>query len=135
MPTMLLKKKIPKLNLVNLINSDQLNYNELSEQNLIILNELKVIPQGLSTILNEHIENGGMLAIIPSAEINQSSYQQLFSSLNLSSLQQKQEEELKITNINFRIRCTKMCSTNKLKISTTQKSLLITRLQTPAIKF
>ena len=86
---------------LNLINSDQLNYNELSEQNLIILNELKVIPQGLSTILNEHIENGGMLAIIPSAEINQSSYRQLFSSLNLSSLQQKQEEELKITNINF----------------------------------
>lgn len=86
---------------LNLINSDQLNYNELSEQNLIILNELKTIPQGLSTILNEHIENGGMLAIIPSVEINQSSYQQLFSSLNLSSLQQKQEEELKITNINF----------------------------------
>ena len=86
---------------LNLINSNQLNYNELAEQNLIILNELKTIPQGLETILNKHIENGGMLIIIPSQEINKNSYQQFSNSLGTSSFQQKQTEELKITSINF----------------------------------
>ncbi|MBW2962786.1 BatA domain-containing protein [Mesonia aestuariivivens] len=96
-------KKIFNQDEFNLITtqSNQINYNKLSHQNLIILNELKSIPQGLANILSKHLENGGSLSIIPAETINEASYNRLFNALNLSRYQKKQTEELKITNINF----------------------------------
>ncbi len=83
------------------VTENQIDYNQLEDQNLIILNELKSIPSGLGSILQKHIENGGFITVIPSAESNLSSYQTLFSSLQLGNFNPKIEQELKITQINF----------------------------------
>ena len=80
---------------------NQLNYNDLEKQNLIVLNELKSIPNSLITALNLFKNNGGNLLIIPSDDITLSSYNQLlknFNSINFSSLNTQGK---RITKINF----------------------------------
>ena len=45
---------------------DQLNYNEIDDQNLVVLNELDNIPVSLINSLNTFKSNGGSILIIPS---------------------------------------------------------------------
>lgn len=77
------------------------DYNSIQYQDLIILNELDKIPPSLSSSLNEFIENGGNMVIIPSRNSNQTSYKSFFKNLNLGTIRPIQEKELKITTINF----------------------------------
>ena len=56
---------------------NQLNYNLLESQNLIILNELNTIPSALTVALNQFTEQGGVIIVIPSKSIIQSSYNDL----------------------------------------------------------
>lgn len=75
---------------------EQLNYNEIEEQNLIVLNELDNIPVSLINSLNSFINNGGSILIIPSNNITLNSYNQLFnynSTLN--------NTEKRVTTINY----------------------------------
>ena len=78
-----------------------LNYNSIPEQNLIILNELKTIPVALTTALNAFTNNGGKLLIIPSNDISLNSYNQLFTTYNLPTINKINTQEKRITNINF----------------------------------
>lgn len=80
---------------------NQLNYNDIDNQNLIILNELKTIPNSLITALNSFKNDGGNLLIIPSDNINISSYNQLFTYYNLIKYLLLNKQEKKITKINF----------------------------------
>lgn len=79
----------------------ELNYNSLEVQNLIILNELKEIPNSLSTALKPFTENGGYILIIPSNDANLNSYNQLFTNYLLPNLSSQNSSELKVTSINF----------------------------------
>ena len=56
---------------------NQLNYNDIATQQLIILNELKNIPNPLLTALRSFKQNGGSLVIIPAKESNLASYNEL----------------------------------------------------------
>lgn len=56
------------------INLRQLNYAEVQNQQLIILNSLAAIPSGLATELGRFVENGGGLIVIPPAQIDRQSY-------------------------------------------------------------
>jgi hypothetical protein len=88
----------------NLISSplNQLNYNDITTQQLIVLNELKTIPNPLLTALRSFKQNGGSLIIIPSEESNLTSYNELLNANNFGSLQAVSDvTEKKITNINF----------------------------------
>ncbi|WP_353777557.1 BatA domain-containing protein [Winogradskyella sp. 3972H.M.0a.05] len=78
-----------------------LNYNLISDQNLIIVNELKTIPVALSTALKAFSDNGGYVLIIPSNESNLDSYNQLFINLGISNFDSQNVQEKRITSINF----------------------------------
>lgn len=80
--------------------SNQLNYNLLDSQHLIILNELNTIPNSLSSALKSFTNQGGSLIIIPSKEINNSSYNNFLINYN-ASFGNLIESEKRITTINY----------------------------------
>lgn len=82
-------------------NFNALNYNTIEQQNLIILNELKDIPNSLTTALKAYTNNGGKLLIIPSNDIRVNNYNQLFNGYGLSSFGVLNSVEKKITTINY----------------------------------
>ncbi|WP_298420339.1 BatA and WFA domain-containing protein [uncultured Kordia sp.] len=88
----------------NLISApvNQLNYNAITTQQLIILNELKTIPNPLLTALRSFKQNGGSLIIIPAKESNLTTYNQLLQAASFGRFQEiPNVTEKKITNINF----------------------------------
>jgi len=81
---------------------NNLNYSDLPNQNLIILNELKTFEPPLITALNSCYENGGSIFIIPSSNANITTYNTLLSSLKLGAFSEKNSETIKkIAKINF----------------------------------
>ncbi len=80
---------------------NNLNYNSIDRQNLIVLNELDDIPTALSTTLKAFSDNGGKLLITPSNESRLSSYNQIFTLYGFSSFNAVNSSEKRITNINF----------------------------------
>src|SRR5690606_11972673 len=61
---------------------DQINFNDLERQNLIVLNELKTIPSTLASAIKTFTEQGGYITIIPSNDIIISSYNDLLAHFN-----------------------------------------------------
>ena len=80
---------------------NELNYNNLEDQNLIILNELKEVPNSLTTALKSFTDDGGSVLIIPSRESSINTYNQLFTNYYLPNYSPINPSEKKITNINF----------------------------------
>jgi hypothetical protein len=78
-----------------------LNYNDIESQNLIVLNELKTIPLSLKNALNSFIMNGGNILIIPSIDINITSYNQVFTNFKNLKFNALHTIEKKITTINY----------------------------------
>ena len=58
-----------------------MNYNSISEQQLIILNELENIPNVLQTTLVQFLENGGHVLIIPHQKLGINSYNGFFGKI------------------------------------------------------
>ncbi|WP_452232149.1 BatA domain-containing protein [Lacinutrix sp. MEBiC02595] len=79
---------------------NQLNYSVFEKQNLIILNELKEIPNALSTALAAFTDTGGFLIVIPNEESTLSSYNNLLLQSGLA-FNAKNTSEKKITTINY----------------------------------
>ena len=80
---------------------ENVNYNTLQNQQLIVLNELENIPITLSNSLVKFSENGGTIVIIPNEKIALSSYNQLLKKLNLGTIEPVRKDTLKITDINY----------------------------------
>ncbi|MBI9041211.1 BatA domain-containing protein [Lutibacter sp.] len=76
-----------------------LNYNILKSQHLIIINELENIPIELSKSLNEFSKNGGTIVVIPSNNSNINSYNSFFNEFNIGKISTKIEEDHKVTSI------------------------------------
>jgi hypothetical protein len=81
--------------------ANNLNYNDIPEQNFVILNELKTIPPSLATALGSFLEGGGNMMIIPSQESNLDSYNRLLAGLNAGSMGSVVNREKKISQIVF----------------------------------
>ncbi len=79
-----------------------INYNLLQKQELIILNEIDNIPPTLATLLQEHLNQNKSLVIIPSSTINLNSYNSFLRSSTKGQIQQLQKDSTRITNINFK---------------------------------
>jgi len=77
------------------------NYNNISKQQLIILNEIENISEIMSKKIIEFSKNGGNLVIIPNENANVNSYNYLLKLLNAGKIQPKKIDTLKVTNINF----------------------------------
>jgi hypothetical protein len=81
--------------------SKTLDYNEIPNQNFIILNELATIPLSLGTALKAFTEAGGSLVIIPPTGADIGSYNNLLASLGLGSFSEEIAQEKNIANIQF----------------------------------
>jgi len=83
------------------VSTSQLNYNDISKQNLIVLNELASIPVSLSNALKNFSNNGGFVLIIPAVKTNLNSYNQTLSSVSNISLTSTTMVHKNVTSINF----------------------------------
>ncbi|MEO9076749.1 MAG: BatA domain-containing protein [Gelidibacter sp.] len=86
---------------LTIVNYNELNYSTTIDQNLIILNELKNIPNALITSLNSFYHDGGTILIIPSDESELNTYNQLFNNFSLPNFSIRTSTEKLITKINF----------------------------------
>lgn len=84
-----------------------LNYNLIPKQHLIVLNEVNELPKTLIRSLVDYSQKGGNLVIIPSQNIITSSYNNLLKQLEIGNIetqnnfQESKNDSLKITNINY----------------------------------
>lgn len=78
-----------------------LDYNLIEKQDVIVVNELKEIPQALQTTLKSFVNKGGNLVIIPSTESNLGSMNNLLSNFSFIQMKNLNSNEKKITKINF----------------------------------
>ncbi|ULC60652.1 BatA and WFA domain-containing protein [Flaviramulus sp. BrNp1-15] len=79
---------------------NQLNYNSIDKQNLIVLNELNSIPIALSSVLKQFTNQGGYLVVIPSNTINKDAYNQFLANYR-TNFSNVVTSEKRITRINF----------------------------------
>ena len=78
-----------------------INFNNLLKQDLILLSDLKNIPEIIINKLVEFSNKGGDLVIIPNVDSNLNSYNSFFKKMNIGKLQRKIKDTLKITSINY----------------------------------
>lgn len=78
----------------------KLNLSHLSEQNLIILENISNPTSGLINSLKEYTENGGNLLIIPSKGMNTDSYLTLANSLNIPAYTKLNSKRVKVSSLN-----------------------------------
>ena len=81
--------------------ADQINYNLIPSQQLIILNQLQNISDILNNSLQQFIKGGGHLLIIPNKNIKISSYNSFLKTFNKGFIIKNNSDTLKITDINF----------------------------------
>jgi len=80
---------------------NNLNFNLIPDQNLIILNELEAISDALKTALVSFKTDGGHILTIPSKEINLNTYNQLFKTVNFPQYNSLISQQKRITTINY----------------------------------
>jgi hypothetical protein len=78
-----------------------LNYNNLQSQQLIILNELETIPTELTNSLLDYSNMGGNIVIIPSNNTDLLSYNSFLETLAIGKIIGKEEKIHKLTSINY----------------------------------
>ena len=79
---------------------NELNYSQIENQNLIILNELESIPSSLKTALISFTNNGGFVLIIPSTNNSLQTYNDFLLSYNIQ-MSPINKTEKKVTTINY----------------------------------
>lgn len=80
---------------------EKLNYNDISNSNLVLINEMKQIPVSLINALKSFEDQGGTICFIPATDGNIVSYQQLINSFSKEGLLELNTLEKRITGINF----------------------------------
>ncbi|GAB4156275.1 MAG: BatA and WFA domain-containing protein [Winogradskyella sp.] len=80
---------------------EDLNFNLIPDQNLIILNELESISNALKTALLTFKKDGGSILIIPSSDISLNSYNQILRDLISCMFLELTNREKRITSINY----------------------------------
>ncbi len=78
-----------------------LDYNNISNADLVILNEVKQIPISLINTLKPFADQGGTVCLIPSNTGDLVSYQQFLKAFSSRGLLELRTQEKKITKINF----------------------------------
>lgn len=79
----------------------QLNFNNIENQQTIILNELEEIPQSLQNTLSVFYKNGGNLVVVPSEKMNVSNLNSALKNWSSISFGSLNNQEKLITKINF----------------------------------
>ena len=79
---------------------ENINYNLMPKQEVLILYELENIPEILSKSLQDFISKSGSIVIIPNPNSDINSYNQFLQKFSSSTFSAKNIDSLKITNIN-----------------------------------
>ncbi len=80
---------------------NKMDYSTLSQNKLIILNELKTIASGLSQELNRFMNAGGSVLVFPSKDIDLNSYKEFFAFAKANSYERLDTVNTKIDKINI----------------------------------
>lgn len=80
---------------------DNLNYNDITNANLLLINEIKQIPVSLINVLEPFINQGGSVCFIPSMDGDLQSYEQFIRKYSSLGFTDKIIQEKKITSIHF----------------------------------
>lgn len=83
------------------ITTENPDYTLFENANFIVLNELKIIPDGMEAILKKHLVEGGSLVIIPDEKSDLTGYNRLLNQLSAGDLSPYSEGEMLITSINY----------------------------------
>lgn len=76
---------------------EEINYDELSKENLIILNEIKEINSGLLNKLISFTNNGGNILVVPPTDLADVNFYNIFlNSLGLNTIKNKTNNTLRI---------------------------------------
>src|SRR5690606_4718414 len=81
--------------------SKNLDYNQIPDQNFIVLNGLLEIPPSLTTALKSFSDAGGRLLIIPSLKADLNSYNGLLTAMSIGTFTEEIFQEKKVTKIVF----------------------------------
>lgn len=79
----------------------QVSFESIDENQLIVMNEVAEIPSSLHSKLLEFVEKGGSLTLIPNATTSLENINALFSVLKIGTLQSVRKDTLSITKIHF----------------------------------
>ncbi|MEM7381213.1 MAG: hypothetical protein AAF361_08435, partial [Bacteroidota bacterium] len=80
---------------------NELNYSLLPRQNLIILNELEILPTALQNAVGSFINDGGSLIIIPGLNADLNSYNAVLRNFYATSFVARSDTEQNLTSISF----------------------------------
>ncbi len=78
-----------------------INYRDIENQNLIILNGLGSFPSSLIASISSFVDGGGSLVVIPSQNTDIASYNQLLANISLGRFIEGVDSENPITTISF----------------------------------
>jgi hypothetical protein len=81
---------------------NQINYSSINKYKFIVLNHVHDISSGLSIALKSYVSSGGILFIVPSKNINISSYNTLLSNLGIGSFAPLKQQNLTVQQLNLR---------------------------------
>jgi len=84
------------------VSSKNLNFNIISKQNIIIINELSSISLSLSNALKNFTNNGGVLVLIPSVNADMSSYNSCLMDIANISFVNRVNRRRALTTINYK---------------------------------
>lgn len=87
---------------VSNVTSGNVNYSELGQYPLIILNEVNDITAGLQQQLTAYIKRGGSMMVFPSLNADQSSLKTFLQRLNTDVPEEVVSQETKVASINTR---------------------------------
>ncbi|WP_109301118.1 BatA domain-containing protein [Aquimarina sp. AU474] len=79
----------------------ELNYNAISNANLVVINEITQIPISLINALKPFVNQGGTICFIPAQDGDLNSYQEFMNSFTALNILAQAQQEKKITQINF----------------------------------
>ncbi len=109
-------------------NSQQLDYGQLGDYQLIILSDLDQLSSGLVARLNEYVTAGGNLLVFPPVKANLNSYRDFLASFPTDVLGAFEEKEREVSFINTKEFVFKDVFGNEaaaLRLPTTQGNFLI----------
>lgn len=80
---------------------NQLDYSNLGDQNVVVLDNLRTIPSSLQNILRTFKDDGGTLIIVPAINCDISSYNTFLSALSSTRFTEKISSSTQLTTITF----------------------------------
>jgi hypothetical protein len=81
-------------------NEGSIDFGKFGTQHLIILNQLNEVSSGLQSELKKFAENGGSVLILPSADADLITYNQLSQSLGFGAISSKSAVDTKVNYVN-----------------------------------